>query len=57
MFEFQETKSFYFAFSRNTDAAIIEGLQAALEQMHRDGSFDEISQAWGRRFWVQPAGK
>lgn len=57
MFEFQETKSFYFAFSRNTDAVIIEGLQAALEQMHRDGSFDEISQAWGRRFWGQPAGK
>lgn len=54
MFQFQETMLFYFAFSRNTDDATIQQLQKAFDQMRKDGSYEEITQKWVRRFWVKP---
>ncbi|WP_339331045.1 ABC transporter substrate-binding protein [Aeromonas hydrophila] len=55
MFQFQETMLFYFAFSRNTDEATIKLLQQAFNQMRNDGSYEEITQKWVRRFWIKPA--
>ncbi|MFB3241118.1 transporter substrate-binding domain-containing protein [Aeromonas salmonicida] len=55
LFQYQDTKQFYFAFSLETDEAIIKALQGTLDSMRADGTYDEITQKWERRFWIRPA--
>lgn len=55
LFQYQDTKQFYFAFSLETDEAIIKALQGILDSMRADGTYDEITQKWERRFWIRPA--
>lgn len=52
LFQYQDTKLFYFALSLETEPAIIKALQVALDHMRADGSYDETTQKWERRFRI-----
>jgi polar amino acid transport system substrate-binding protein len=38
--------AYYIAFSRQTDAAVVQRWRRALDAMHQDGSFAEIFRRW-----------